>query len=334
MCGRLGCLVLVAMTVSCGSLRAATPTPPAAVKGWPVQVREIRHASADDPKGQPALFYAPKSKTPVPLLVGLHTWSADYRQANPGAQYATWCIDKGWAFIHPNFRGPNRTPGACGSDLVVKDILAAVDYAKTHANIDASRIYLVGVSGGGHAALLMAGRAPDVWAGVSAWVGISDLKAWHAECKKAKRKYARDIELSCGGAPGASKAVDRQYAQRSPLTHLPAARKAGVPLDINTGIKDGHSGSVPVSHSLRAFNAVAAPPDRIAETDIATITRTAEVPTHLKLKISARHYGPKIPLMRKTSGPARVTVFKGGHEIVVAAALNWLAGQKKHQSLP
>lgn len=317
---------LVAIAVSCCSLRAA---PPAAVRGWPEQVRQVRHASADDATGQPALFYAPKSKTPVPLLVGLHTWSADYRQANPGAQYAKWCIAKGWAFIHPNFRGPNRTPSACGSELVVKDILAAVEYAKTHANVDASRIYLVGVSGGGHAALLMAGRAPKVWAGVSAWVGISDLKAWHAECKKAKRRYARDIELSCGGAPGASEAVDRQYKQRSPLTHLAAAGKAGLPLDINVGVKDGHTGSVPVSHSLRAFNAAAAPADRIAEKDIATIVRTAEVPTHLRRKISAREYGAKVPLMRKTSGAARVTVFKGGHEIVVPAALKWLAGQRR-----
>jgi len=289
----------------------------------------VRFVGAAGEKPQPAMFYAPTSKDPVPLLVGLHTWSADYRQSKPGAQYAKWCIARGWAFIGPNFRGPNRTPQACGSELVVKDILSAVTYAKMHAKVDASRIYLVGVSGGGHAALLMAGRAPKVWAGVSAWVGISDLAAWHAECTKARRKYARDIEESCGGPPGKSPAVDREYRQRSPLTHLAAARDAGLPLDINVGVKDGHTGSVPVSHSLRAFNAVAAPADRIAAADIDEITRTARVPTRLRQKISARHYGSKIPLMRKTSGPARITVFQGGHEIIVPAALNWLAAQKK-----
>ena len=34
---------------------------------------------------------------------------------------------------------------------------------------------MLGFSGGGHAALLLAGRA-EVWAGVSVWCGISDLK--------------------------------------------------------------------------------------------------------------------------------------------------------------
>ena len=305
---------------------AVAPKP---VKGWPQQVGEVRYVSTADKTPQPAMFYAPAAKEPMPLLVGLHTWSADYRQSKPGAEYAMWCIDKGWAFIGPNFRGPNRTPQACGSELVVADILSAVDYAKAHANVDASRIYLVGVSGGGHAALLLAGREPKLWAGVSAWVGISDLKAWHAECIQAKRKYARDIEKSCGGPPGKSPAVDRQYVARSPLTYLAAAGAASLPLDINVGVEDGHTGSVPVSHSLRAFNAVAAPADRIAAADIDEITRTAKVPTRLRQKISARHYGPKIPLMRKTSGPVRVTVFQGGHEIIVPAALNWLAGRKR-----
>ena len=318
--------MVIAGLIGCGSVCAAAP---ARVRGWPEQVGAVQYLSAADRTKQPAMFYAPKSKDPVPLLVGLHTWSADYRQSRPGSAYATWCIEKGWAFIGPNFRGANRTPQATGSDLAVKDILSAVDYAKGKVKVDPSRIYLVGASGGGHMALLMAGRGPKVWAGVSAWVGISDLKAWHAECRKAKRKYARDIELSCGGAPGKSAEVDRQYTLRSPLTHLSAARKARVPMDINAGVADGHTGSVPVSHSLRAFNAVADPADRIAEKDIDLIVRTANVPTHLKRTLSDRTYGPKVPLLRKTSGAARITLFKGGHEIVVAAALNWLARQKK-----
>ena len=31
---------------------------------------------------------------------------------------------------NPNFRGPNKTPEACGSELVVKDIISVVEYAK------------------------------------------------------------------------------------------------------------------------------------------------------------------------------------------------------------
>ena len=294
-------------------------------------VREIKYPSSADSSSQPAIFYAPESelKTPVPLLVGLHTWSADYRQVGGRCPYGPWCIKNTWAFIGPDFRGPNKRPQACGSQLAVDDIIIAVKYAQKVANIDANRIYLVGVSGGGHMAMLMAGRAPEIWAGVSAWAGISDLKAWHAECKKAKRRYATDIEKSCGGPPGKSDAVDLEYKNRSPLTWLGKAKLAGVNLDINTGINDGHSGSVPISHTLLAFNAVADPTDRISDADIAHMVEKSEVPTHLRKKLSDRTYGPRIPLMRKISGAARVTIFQGGHEIVPTAALTWLSQQKK-----
>jgi len=292
-------------------------------------VREIKYPSSADSSDQPAIFYAPESKTSVPLLVGLHTWSASYRQVGGRYPYGPWCVNNKWTFIGPDFRGPNKRPQACGSQLAVDDIISAVKYAQKVANIDASRIYLIGASGGGHMAMLMAGRAPEIWAGVSAWAGISDLKAWHAECKKAKRRYASDIEKSCGGPPGKSDAVDLEYKNRSPLTWLGKARQARVNLDINTGINDGHKGSVPISHTLLAFNAVAASADRISDADIAHMVEKAEVPTHLRKKLSDRTYGPKIPLLRKTSGSARVTIFKGGHEIIPTAALTWLSKQRK-----
>ena len=291
--------------------------------------RAIQYRSSADSTDQAAMYYAPESKTAIPLLVGLHTWSADYRQVGGRCPYGPWCMKNKWAFIGPNFRGPNRTPQATGSQLAVDDIISAVQYARKNANIDENRIYLLGASGGGHMTMLMAGRAPKIWAGVSAWVGISDLKAWHAECKKAKRRYATDIEKSCGGPPGKSDAVDLEYKNRSPLTWLEKAKQAGVHMDINAGINDGHSGSVPISHSLRAFNAVADPADRISDADIAHMVDKAEIPTHLRRKLSDRTYGLKIPLMRKTSGSARVTIFKGGHEIVPVAALTWLSLQKK-----
>jgi len=301
----------------------------AKLKGWPNQVQEVRHTSAGDDSQQPALFYAPETNAPVPLLVGLHTWSCDYRMAD-GAPYAEWCVQKGWAFVYPNFRGPNNEPAACGSQLVVQDILGAVDYAKEHAYVDPKRVYLCGASGGGHAALLMAGRAPEVWAAVSAWVGLSDLAAWHRECKASGLPYADDVSRSCGGTPGASAEVDEQYRSRSPLTHLPNAR-GKVLLDISAGIKDGHTGSVPISHSLRAFNAVAEPQHRIEDGDIDYLTREAGIPLHLVggEELDDPSYGEHTPLLRRTSGKARLTVFQGGHEIIFDAALPWLAAQRR-----
>ena len=294
---------------------------------WPRQVREIRYLSSADSTAQPAMFYAPdKNEDRIPLLVALHTWSGSYNQ-KISIPYAQWCIDKGWIFIHPDFRGPNRRPEATGSELVVKDILSAVDYAKKSANVDPNRVYLVGASGGGYTALLMAGRAPHIWAGVSAWVPIADLRAWYFESSKAGRRYADDIVKSCGGVPDANAGVDREYEKRSPVTYLHKA--VSLSLDINAGITDGHTGSVPVSHSLRAFNLVAAPGDRISEEDIKFFTEEAQVPAHLKAEISAPAYGKKVPLFRISSGRARVTIFDGGHEIIYEAALSWLAEREK-----
>jgi pimeloyl-ACP methyl ester carboxylesterase len=275
---------------------------------------------------QPALYYAPKTKQAVPVLVGLHTWSGRYKQGM-SIPYAEWCINNGWVFIHPHFRGPNWTKEATGSQLVVGDIVSAVDYARKNGNVDPDRIYLVGGSGGGYASLLMAGRAPDIWAGVSAWVPITDLRAWYFECSQAGRRYAGDMVKSCGGAPGASAEVDRQYKIRSPITYL--CNAVGVPLDINAGIRDGHTGSVPISHSLKAFNLVAAPKDRISEADVEFFTKQAQVPPHLKEQLTDAIYGGKTPLFRRSSGNARVTIFDGGHDTVYEAALSWLSRQKK-----
>jgi len=297
---------------------------PGSVKGWPAVVTEVRYTSSGDNSEQPALFYDPKPASPAPLLVALHTWSSDYKSPEP--DYARWCIDRGWVMVRPSFRGPNNRPEACGSDLAVADILSAVDYAKRTTKIDESRIYLIGASGGGHMALLMAGRAPEVWAGVSAWVPIYDLAAWHQQTAKANRPYWKMLEAVCGGAPGASAAVDAEYARRSPATYMSRAK---VPLDINTGIHDGHTGSVPVTHALNAFNALAKEGERIPDAHIATMAINRKVPEGQAAATPDELYERAPVLYRKTSGDARITVFDGGHEIVVEAALGWLEQQQK-----
>ena len=43
------------------------------------ELREIRYTSSADQSKQPAMFYAPVSKNPVPLVVTLHTWSGNYK---------------------------------------------------------------------------------------------------------------------------------------------------------------------------------------------------------------------------------------------------------------
>ena len=280
------------------------------------EAKEIKyHSSADNTK-QPAMFYAPKTKAAVPLIVALHTWSYDYKQ-DFHKEIEQWCIENDWAYIHPNFRGPNNRPEATGSELVVKDIVSAVDYAKKKTKIDTSSVFLVGTSGGGYTALVMAGHHPELWAGVSAWVPVSDLKAWYEQ-----GRYCDDLVKSCGGAPGESDAVDEQYRIRSPLTYLENAK--GLVLHINAGITDGHTGSVPVSHSLLAFNKVAEPQDQISQKDIDFFVEKMQVPEHLQQTIIDSSYGEKRPLFRRSSGNATITIFDGGHELIPTAAITWI----------
>lgn len=303
------------------------------VGGFPDEVSAIEIPRGEGLPPQPALFHAPEGGGARPMLVVLHSWSADYRQ-DSHIPLARAALRRGWVYLQPDFQGPNRRPEACGSPRAVLDVLQAVDHARKIARVDPERVLLTGSSGGGHMALLMAGLHPERWAAVSAWVPIADLARWYHECQQAGRRYAREIVSCCGGVPGESPEVDVQYRLRSPLSHLTAAR--GLPVDIQAGIRDGHDGSVPVRHSLLAFNELAHPRDRFTEEQIEELTVQPRVPDSLGLSgppEDSGSYGDREPLLRRSSGTARITLFDGGHEQLHAPTLHWLDGQVRPDPL-
>ena len=330
----LAAVLILVLGLNCGSHIPGVKTKDSAKKEttpknepeWPNEVKDILYKSSADNSDQPALFYDSGSKKSKPLLVALHTWSIDHLNDH-GVPYAKWCISKDWVLIYPYFRGPNNNPDATGSDLVVNDIKSAVRYAMEHSSIDPGRIYLVGASGGGYTSLLVAGKAPELWAGVSAWVPITDLKNWYYESVERKKKYAGDIVASCGGVPEASDAVAKEYFNRSPINFLQNAKN--IPLDINAGIHDGHSGSVPISHTINAFNVLAPDADKISETDIDFFVNQQKVPQALQGDFFDPNYDENKVLFRRVSNKTRVTIFEGGHEIIFNAALKWLEKQRK-----
>ena len=295
---------------------------------WNKAVQSITYVSSADNSRQPMMFYKPQSDEARPLLVALHSWSANYRQKE-SVIYAEWAIANNWIFIHPNFRGPNTKPETTGSELVIGDVLSAIEYAKANAHVDASRIYAVGWSGGGYLGLLLAGRAPEIWAGVSAWVPISDLNAWYEESMRLRTKYVREIAASCGGSPSREGPAAAECKKRSPLTYLDRARN--VAIDINHGIRDGRNNAdpVPISQSLRAFNLLAAPSDRFTEEEIEYFTREAQVPSHLQSGTPGESDGGLKVLFRRQSGNARITVFDGAHDKNTEAAFRWLNNQRR-----
>jgi len=324
----ISALVLLAGTTLTAADSGTYPLKPAP-KGWPDQVKTVMYPAGVDDSLQPMLIRVAKSKAKRPLLVGLHTWSGNYAQGGGETVYARWCIQHDWYFIHPDFRGPNWTPDACGSEKVVRDIVDAVNFMKKHYAVDPDRIYLVGVSGGGCCALLMAGRAPEIWAGVSAWAPISDLQAWWKQKRFGNDSmYADHIEKAVGGRPDQAREAAEECARRSALTYL--NRASAVNLDINAGIFDGHNGgSVPFTHSLYAYNRVVPEEDRLPESFIETFYRKQSLPETVAEAQPDPLYGSKKVIYRKVSGNTRVSIFQGGHEIVHRAALNWLAAQRK-----
>ena len=288
-------------------------------------VQDILYPCKIDRSMQEAKFFPASGPDPRPLVVCLHTWSYDHRQETY-QRYAELAQIKNWHMIFPKFRGPNWLPEGCGSEMVVSDLEDAVAYVKNTVSVDPARVYLTGGSGGGHCSLLMAGRRPDLWTAVSAWCPISDIALWHAQSKIRKNSYAGHIEAACGGVPADSEAALREARKRSPLTWLSNA--AGIlPIDIGTGIHDGHTGSVPVGQAIRAFNLLADPEHRISEADIAFIEEKELVPDHLAAHVEDPAYGQRKIHLRRQSRLVRLTLFEGGHDMLPEPAFEWLGRQ-------
>ena len=338
---------LFSMVVSCAKEPEFPDPVTRAVKNyqWPDEVQNIRFTSTLDGTRQPAMFYIPpgaekEGGTPHPLAVNLHSWSRGYDESVGYVMTAvSMSKEYGIIFIYPHFRGPNRNPDACLSPLAQQDIFDAVEYAKTHANVDESRIYCVGNSGGGFTSFMMAAKAPQLWRAVFPSCGIADLAQWYHQCVELAKKgaegnkrYAQEMEAVCGGSPGISQEIDEQYRLRSPMSFIEQAQ--GVTMHISHGIHDGHPGTgvVPVDHSLMVFNALAKvngyTEKMFTEEQIRIFWREERVPDELKDEAPEDPLYTKPVVFQRTAGPVTITLFDGNHEILIETAYGLLARQK------
>ncbi len=288
-------------------------------------IADITITSTADGAEQPALWLAPDDgEGPQPLLVVLHSWSTPYDQ-HLGIPFAQWAADRGWAMIHPDFRGVNEQPEATGSPLAVQDVIDAIDWAEEQADIDSDTVHVVGFSGGGMMTLLMAGQHPDRFAGAVAWVPIHDLVDWYAynDALTPEPPYVAQIAASCGGDPTTDPEAQQECLERSPTTYLDAARDAGVPIYIGAGLDDD---IVPPSDALRSFNQLADEDDRLPEQAIEAAA-AATLPDDLMGQIEAEtHFGEEDPevFFSRSSGPVTLVVFDAGHEMVYNPTLEWM----------
>jgi predicted esterase len=294
------------------------------------QIKRVEIQSSADSTKQPALFYDSGSARKKPLLVVLHSWSDNYRQKY-SVPYGVWSVANDWVFIHPDYRGVFNNAKATGSELAVRDILDAVAYAEKNARIDTSRIYLIGFSGGAMMALNMAGRHPGMWTAVAAWVPVFSLNDWYPYVSGfPNRHYKEHIIASCGGAPIEGTAAAQECRKRSPVTYLKNARGKKLRIYIGHGI---HDDFVQPGHSLRAYNELAGEKERISEEAIEYINAKGKLPADLV----SNHTDPlyqeagKPLLFRRTSENVTVSLFRGGHDVLYDAGLQWLSLQSKEE---
>jgi dipeptidyl aminopeptidase/acylaminoacyl peptidase len=194
-----------------------------------VEIEEITSLSSFDGSPEPSLLYHPGGETPVPLVVGLHTWSYDRHNQVDGI--LPLCRERGWGLLLPEFRGPNlvsnlRARQSGGSAAAIQDVIDGVETVSDRYPVKRDAVFLLGGSGGGHMSLLVAAAAAALWRGVSAWVPITDLAAWYEQ----NPEYAPHIAACCGGKPGTSQEVDREYRERSPITKVEALSKVNLSL--------------------------------------------------------------------------------------------------------
>lgn len=283
-------------------------------------ITEVRITSTADGHQQPALWLPPNQPGPRPLLVALHSWSVGYDQV-ASIPYGTWAQANGWAMIHPDFRGVSNNAAATGSDLAIQDIVDAIDWASSNADIDPHNIYVIGFSGGGMMSLNMAGRHPERIAGAVSWVPIYDLVEWYRH--SYNQRYINQIGASCGGNPFASEAARQECLRRSPRAVLDNARRAGVPVYIGHGLQDR---LVPPNHAVWAFNHLAAPADRLSNEEAVAIAGST-LPAHLAGRIDAETFfrpGDPQVLFSRRSGDVTLVLFRGGHNAVFNPGLEWM----------
>ncbi len=288
--------------------------------------------SSMDGKLQPAYTFWAEGESPRPLVVSLHTWSGDYKQPD---SLARQCIQKNYNYIHPNFRGPNNQPEACGSPYVISDIEDAISYAIRQGHVDSSQIHVVGVSGGGYASLLTYMNTMHRVKTFSAWVPLSDLESWYYQSEGRGSRYAMDI----ANATVDSIQFTRDYyflgkeeaRKRSPLfMETPVDRRKQSKLYLYAGVHDGYTGSVPITQSLLFFNKV------VKDFNADETENLIPLEDMLQL-VSSRNFGTKtfgeiggrtLYYDRGYQDLVRIRIFEGGHEMLHRVALDHIEANR------
>jgi pimeloyl-ACP methyl ester carboxylesterase len=287
---------------------------------WDKNYQLIEIPSPQDGNIQKAYFFKSTSGVPEPLVVSLHQWTADYSRFD---SLADLCRSKNINYVHPDFRGSNNTKNACCSDLAISDIDESIRFAIKNANVDTSRIYVIGASGGGFAALSSFMKSKIHIRKFSAWASICDLVLWYNECKIMQNKYPGEILKCTGSENGILNKIIAE--QKSPIYwNTPVSKLSDSEISVYAGVFDGIRGPAPFTHSINFFNKILAD---LGVADSSFYVSDKEKLHLLEYRTPVGNFGEisgrRICLIRKYKN-VKLVIFEGGHEMLTEFALDEL----------
>ena len=229
----------------------------------------VRYLSSDGIEHESYLHLPSNKNNKIPAIIMVHggPWDRFNNELNPEAAYLAM---SGFAVMRVNFRGSTgfgRNYLLAGinqiSEIMLDDIADASKWLIQNHNIDPARVFIMGSSYGGYAALMSTVRHPDLYAAAAAKAAPLDL---NAQMKRFKQK---DMLIALDHWQVATGGLDKNNLKnRSPINNpdklksryllfhgehdnvIPvdqltaftkAAKKAGVDINSHVLRNEGHS---------------------------------------------------------------------------------------------
>jgi pimeloyl-ACP methyl ester carboxylesterase len=216
---------------------------------------------------------------PAPLVVAFHSWggSADEVISGNGGQgafYANAVTERGWLLLAPALYRLGEPWHVAVLDVQHR-IVELVDKVRAEYGVDGSRIYLIGISGGGYRSVMMAAKYPDVFAAAVDVKGFTNITDWYWEdhsglpgvaCTGSHRSWLCN---DTGAGPPVGVSGGPQYERYSclyrqtdglvrNLKHVPVAILHNTGYDPDPGDPDNKTYSiVPIHHARDLRDALA-----------------------------------------------------------------------------
>ncbi len=274
---------------------------------WETEVPQIQEVVIGQScrKMHLAQWHNPPTQRDRPLIVVLNS-NGEYHFGSMAIALAKWAVENGWVFIHPSYcsdNGRSSKPAVSAPENVYR----ALQYAMKHASVDSSRVYITGLGSGALAALYTVLVYPELFAAVSIWgLGSEDGR---------------------GDRPDSSGILNFDLIQSSwpeKISKLNSLIDAGkTALYIAHGIDDTVYSAL---NSVKLFG-VFGEEGSLSVQDHRYIAGS-EKHSHRAVFADSLYSKAGVDLVfRKEHNSVRLSLFRGGQDIVYNACLYWMAQQ-------